>query len=186
MATTTLMSFADFERLDAGADKIELLRGELIRVPPADCEHNEGSDVLMLELNIAFRQNKAFSGMMAHREMGYRLTRDPDTWLQPDVSIRYPDQTKEKNPDPKAALANYYVGAPLLAVEMVSGSERPRRLLAKVETYLDYGSAEVWTLYRAERRALVYRKDAAPRLETEAFRTDLLPGIEIPFDKFLL
>jgi hypothetical protein len=32
----------------------------------------------------------------------------------------------------------------------------------------------------------VYRKDAAPRVETEAFRTDLLPGIEIPFDKFLL
>ena len=30
MATTTLMSFAEFELLDAGADDVELLRGELI------------------------------------------------------------------------------------------------------------------------------------------------------------
>jgi Uma2 family endonuclease len=39
MATTTLMSFAEFERLDAGPNTIELLKGELIRIPPAEDEH---------------------------------------------------------------------------------------------------------------------------------------------------
>src|SRR5690349_17983057 len=41
MATTTLMSFAEFERLDEGVDHIELLKGELIRVPPSYAEHME-------------------------------------------------------------------------------------------------------------------------------------------------
>ena len=41
MGTTTMMSFADFELLDAGADDVELLRGELIRLPPAQRNHME-------------------------------------------------------------------------------------------------------------------------------------------------
>jgi Uma2 family endonuclease len=40
MATTTLMSFAEFECLEQGADHIELLKGALIRVPPAKLRHN--------------------------------------------------------------------------------------------------------------------------------------------------
>ena len=41
MGTTTLMSFAEFELLDAGADDVELLRGELIRTPPPPRRHME-------------------------------------------------------------------------------------------------------------------------------------------------
>src|SRR5450759_1652215 len=41
MGTTTLMSFAEFELLDAGADDVELLRGELIRMPPPPRRHME-------------------------------------------------------------------------------------------------------------------------------------------------
>ena len=37
--TTTLMSFAEFERIEQGADQIELLKGELIRVPPPQRPH---------------------------------------------------------------------------------------------------------------------------------------------------
>ena len=36
MATTTLMSFAEFEQIEQGADQLELLSGELIRMPPAE------------------------------------------------------------------------------------------------------------------------------------------------------
>jgi Uma2 family endonuclease len=186
MATTTLMSFAEFEHLDVGADNIELLNGELIRVPPADCDHNEGAEELASEIRLAMRSLGGFSGIKAHHEMGYLMTRDPHTWLQPDASVTHPNQPKERNPDPEAVVAKYYVGAPLIAIEMISGSERPRRLLAKVESYLDHGSAEGWTLYRVERRALVYRKGSAPRVETESFHTDLLPGVKIPFEKFFL
>jgi len=32
--TTTLISLAEFERLAEGPDQIELLKGELIRMPP--------------------------------------------------------------------------------------------------------------------------------------------------------
>ena len=186
MATTTLMSFAEFEHLDAGADKIELLKGELIRVPPADCDHNEGAEELAAEIRAAMRALGNFPGIKAHHEMGYLLARDPHTWLQPDASVTHPNQPKEKNPDPDAAVGKYYVGAPLIAIEMISDSERRRRLLAKVETYLNCGSVEVWTLYRTERRAVVYRKNAAPRVETQSFHSDILPGIDIPFEKFFL
>ncbi len=41
MATATLISLEEFERLDTGDDEAELLRGELIRVPPPILRHME-------------------------------------------------------------------------------------------------------------------------------------------------
>ena len=79
MATTTLMSFAEFEHLDAGADHIELLKGELIRVPPAKREHNETAERLFLGLHAALeRLRLSLPGRTfgkVHYEMGYCLGR---------------------------------------------------------------------------------------------------------------
>lgn len=41
MGMPTRMSFAEFELLGAGADEVELLRGELIRLPPRQRKHRE-------------------------------------------------------------------------------------------------------------------------------------------------
>jgi Uma2 family endonuclease len=53
MATTTLMSFAEFEQVEQGADQIELLNGELIRMPPAENSHMDVCEALFEKLKSA-------------------------------------------------------------------------------------------------------------------------------------
>ena len=114
MGTTTLMSFAEFELLDAGADDVELLRGELIRVPPPQRKHMEICERLFKLLDAALERWKRTNPEAAigklHIEMGYLISSDPRSWLRPDVSLSHPNQPGDR----------YYEGAPLMVFEVVS------------------------------------------------------------------
>jgi len=180
MGTTTLMSFAEFELLDAGADDVELLRGELIRLPPAQRNHMQICRRLFKLLDAALerwkRSNPEARIGELEIEMGYLISSDPRSWLQPDLSLTHPDQPGER----------YYEGAPLVVFEVVSEYDTATRLDKKVAVYLAHGAAEVWVIYPEARHAWVHRgaMSAATR-ETEAIHSDLLPGIEIPLDQIL-
>lgn len=179
MGTTTLMSFAEFELLDWGADDVELLNGELIRLPPAQRKHMEICERLFELLKAALerwkRTNTEAIGKL-HIEMGYLLSSDPRSWLQPDVSLTHPNQAGDR----------YYEGAPLVVFEVVSEYDTVTRVDKKVTAYLAHGAAEVWVIYPEARHAWVYR-NAVPGAtrETAAIHSDLLPGIEIPLDEIL-
>jgi Uma2 family endonuclease len=180
MSTTTLMSFADFELLDAGADDVELLRGELIRVPPPQRKHMEICHRLFKLLEAALDQWKRTNSEAAigklYIEMGYRVSSNPPSWLRPDLSLTHPDQPGER----------YYEGAPLVAFEVVSEYDTAIRLDAKVATFLANGTAEVWVIYPEARYAWVHRHSVpGATRETAAIHSDLLPGIEIPLDDIL-
>jgi Uma2 family endonuclease len=177
MATTTLMSFADFERLDAGADHLELLKGKLVRVPPPVRSHMEICRRLFRHLDDFVERQRSGSARIGtvYFEMGYRLQGKPQSWLRPDVSLNHPEQSGEP----------YFDGAPLLVFEVVSEHDTAQQLNSKVTEYLANGSREVWLLYPAQRHALVYGPGDAIRKESQAIRTDLLPGLEVPLDRVL-
>jgi Uma2 family endonuclease len=163
MGTTTLMSFAEFERLEEGPDQIELLKGELIRVPPPQREHMEICEELFIrlrtEVDLARKTQLGVNLGKVHVEMGYLLSGDPRSWLRPDVSLTHPGQSGGR----------YYEGAPLMVFEVVSES-----------------AAEVWVIYPDTRHAWVYDNSSpAARCETRSIRSPLLPGIEIPLEDIL-
>jgi Uma2 family endonuclease len=180
MGATTLMSFADFELLDWGADDLELLQGELIRLPPPQRNHMEICERLFELLKAALESWKRTNSDAAigklHIEMGYLISTHKRTWLRPDLSLTHLDQPGDR----------YYEGAPLMVFEVVSEYDTPVRLDAKVAVYLANGAAEVWVIYPATRHAMVYR-NAVPGAtrETTAIHSDLLPGIKIPLDEIL-
>jgi len=173
------MSFAEFERLEQGADHIELLKGELIRVPPAQRPHMGVSQQLFLLLFAAVeRLRQASPGLSlggAYIEMGYRFSGTPVSWLQPDVSLTHPNQPGDR----------YFSGAPLIAFEVVSEYDTARELDEKVSEYLANGAAEVWLIYPNKRHAWVYDGSPAARHETGSIHTSLLPGIDIPLSEIL-
>jgi len=103
------------------------------------------------------------------------LATDPPSWLQPDVSVTHPDQ----------AIDRYYLGAPLIAFEIVSEFDRPNDLDAKVEEYFANGSAEVWMIYPKRRHAWVYESSGTALKETRSIHSALLPGVDIPLDQIL-
>lgn len=180
MATTTLMSFAEFEKLEIDGGKLELLRGELIRVPPPKFGHNRCSDELFFQLRMAVAQAPGSAGMLVCREMGYRVSSDPDSWLQPDVSITHLNQAPKSDDE-------YCEGAPLIVFEMVSPSETASQLQEKIAEYFAHGAAEVWAMYQRRPDAWVYSAGAAvARHETHSVHSDLLPGVVVPFDQFFV
>ncbi len=166
MATTALMTFAEFEHLDCDAGQLELLKWELIRMPPAQNSHMDTSEWLYNLLNAAVQFGRV------HIERGYYFPGEPGSWLQPDVSLTHPDQPVDR----------YYIGAPLIAFEIVSEGDRATDLDRKVSVYLANGAAEVWLIYPHQRHALVFDGNGV-RNETRCFHTDLLPGVEIPLDR---
>jgi Uma2 family endonuclease len=175
MATTTLMSFADFERLEQGADKIELLKGELIRMPPAQNDHMDVCERLFERLKAAVERARAAGARLGkvHIERGYMLGGEPPSWLEPDVSLTHPDQP----------INRYYLGAPLIAFEVVSEFDRAPDLDEKVSEYLANGAAEVWLIYPKKRHAWVYTGTGTALHETRSIHSSLLPGIDIPLDQ---
>ena len=178
MSTTTLMSFAEFELLDEGGYDLELLKGELIRMPYPERPDMITCQRLFQRLDSAVeRLRQETPGIelgMVHIEMGYCLTGEPGSGLKPDVSLTHPNQPGDR----------FYLGAPLIAFEVVSPSEKAERLNEKGLEYLANGAAEVWLIYPKLRNAWVYDGSAA-RNETRSFHTNLLPGIDIPFSEIL-
>ncbi len=90
-----------------------------------------------------------------------------------------------RRPDPK-------VDVPTIAVEFVSAGKRDRHrdYVEKRAEYLAAGVAEYWVIDRFRRIMTVYRRPPAEPSEVvvpEAgtYRTDLLPGFELPLARLL-
>ncbi len=84
-------------------------------------------------------------------ERGYRFFTDPPSWLRPEVSLTHCDQP----------IDGFYLGAPLIAFEVVSLSETAADLDEKVSEYLANGAAEVWLIYPRKGHAWVYNAPGA-------------------------
>jgi Uma2 family endonuclease len=81
--------------------------------------------------------------------------------------------------------ARFFAGAPELAVEILSPSNRRGEMHAKVADYLAAGSRLVWVVDSARTTVTTYRTLLAPRrlgpsdtLDGE----DVLPGLAIPVE----
>jgi Uma2 family endonuclease len=172
------MTFGEFERLPEHPGKQELLRGELIELPPPKKHHNLVADAFFLALVQAITNMRTEGAHppigIACREMGYRVTRNPDSWLVPDVSISHHDQPGDV----------YFEGAPFVAIEIVSPSNTAEQIEAKIELYLANGSREVWVLYPKTVSLWVYRESTAT-LITGKFESALVPELAIDLAKLI-
>ncbi len=173
------MSFADFERLEFGADQVELLKGDLIRLPPPYLIHMAICERLFMLLYAAVEELRKKEPDRplgkVHMEMGYRMSGEPASWLRPDVSLTHPAQP----------FGNFYLGAPWIAFEVVSEHDSAPDLNDKVSEYLAHGAAEVWLIYPRKRDAWVYDGSGTARQETRVIRMQVLTGVEIGLEEIL-
>jgi Uma2 family endonuclease len=173
MGTKTIMSLEEFERLPDNGMRHELNKGELVEMPAPMSEHST------IAANISEVLSRLI-GRDAGRvmvEAGYRLTNDPPTLRQPDVSFLSARRVKVTPPDA------YFQGAPELAIEIASPSNSASDLEEKVEQYLAAGAHAVWVVFPKLRRVHVYRPDdTIENLSSDQQLTaeDILPGLSIP------
>jgi Uma2 family endonuclease len=77
-------------------------------------------------------------------------------------------------------------GAPDLAIEVISPSERTTESHRKVRSYLRNGVAAVWQIYPDTRVLEIYKGENGHRTLSadQQVTTDLLPGFSVPLSSF--
>jgi Uma2 family endonuclease len=168
--TTGLITFEEFETLPETPGKQELLDGEVIELPPAKKKHNQSAQCIFLALHAAVDASVG----TPYIGMGYRVSRNRDSWLIPDVSIAHPDQPGEE----------YLEGAPLLAIEVVSASNRADHMDRKRKLYLENGAVEVWVVYPKTKSVWVFRAGHAQEF-TNQLRSEIIPGFSADIGQLL-
>ena len=91
----------------------------------------------------------------------------PRQWLQPDVSVTWPEQKIDND---------YKQGGPMIAVEISSGANTDEEMERKRLRYLEHGTGEVWILYPKTRTMLVCSRDRTCHIQAgETYRGTLVP-----------
>ena len=153
-------------RLAAEGRRTELVRGDLVVMAPAGARH--GYVAHRLSLFIGNHVLDRDLGRVFAAETGFLLRRDPDTVRAPDVAFVAADRLGEGDPP-----SGFLQMAPDLAVEVVSPSDSPAAVRAKVQDWLEAGTRLVWVVYPDSRSVTVHRP---PRRPEELSETDMLSG----------
>ena len=167
---THLMTAEELMNLDDDSMRHELIKGELLTMPPPGFSHGRISANLSFLLMQHVRANQ-LGDLCA--ETGYHLETDPDTVLGPDVSFVASDRIQR--PD------GYFPGPPDLAVEVLSPSDRKGKVEYKLSLWLELGTRSVW-LVNPRRRTVEVCKATGERIlfhETDELIDDTVPGFRV-------
>jgi len=152
MATTatTLLTWEQFEQLpDGDGFHREIIEGELQVLAPPKLKHSRVAKRTLRALLPL--EDRGLGEVLA--EAGYKLSEDPATWVEPDVSFVRAGRASGADEE------GYHLGAPDLAVEVVSPSESAHDLQRKVDLMLGAGSVAVWVVYPKTRKVQVHLPD---------------------------
>lgn len=169
MTTQAKMITADalLELPDDGF-RYELVEGELRKMPPPGLTHAWIIAKLIHAL-LQYMDTHPLGRVFA--EFGYLLAENPDTVLAPDVSFLQQERLAG------ADLARtYWVGAPDLAVEVVSPSDRYTEVTEKVARWLAAGTRLVWVIDPRRQQITVHR---APNAVSNLTVADILDGGDV-------
>jgi len=169
-----LLTADDLWQLPDDGQRHELVRGELRTMAPPGEEHGW----LMMNLGAPLSTYARANGLgRVYGELGCKLEADPDTVRAPDVAFISQARLSER-PQP-----GYWLGAPDLAVEVISPHDRYSEVDEKVATWLTHGTRIVLVVNPRWRTVLVHRLDQPPRLLTEQDTVDgedVVPGWQLP------
>lgn len=150
--TERLVTADDLERLpDDDSVLYELDQGRLICLSPsASLSSIVGANVLA-EIAPFVKRHKL--GVCFGSDGGFKLWSDPDTVRAPDVSF----VRTEHIPKGGIPRRGYWPGAPDLAVEVLSPSNRPGEMWRRIGDLLNAGTRLIWVIDPERRTAVVIR-----------------------------
>lgn len=170
-----LLTAADLLQMPDDGNQYELVEGRLLcmggtSTRPAAVAFNIG-----LEVGGFVKQHRL--GLCGGADWGMLLTSKPDTVRVPDVAFVRADRI------PPSGLPNgFWPGAPDLAVEVRSPSNRFPDILRKIADYLDAGTRLVWQIDPERRTAMAFREEgitAVAGADGVLDGEDVLPGFSL-------
>jgi len=178
MSTQSLITFEQFMDLpEQDAVRRELDEGRLIEMPNPGAMHS-------------VVQGKTFSRLQIHCDRtgaDFHVLQNVDFRLGPDIT-RAPDVCLVRKPAYAAMqkVRGALVGAPDLAVEVVSPSDTAEDIDRKIEQYLAAGAAAVWVFYPETRHIRMDRRSGETRKISGGQKLEepeLLPGFSLPLEE---
>lgn len=180
MTSSPPLSAADLERLSIPGKQVELVRGQLVVREPPGTRHGAIAANLAYYLGAFVRRHSL--GIVCAQDTGFKIGSAPDTVRAPDVAVLVRDKAG------RIPNQGYAELAPDLLAEIVSPSEAPHEVLAKVAEWLAAGTRLIWVIDPAREEACIYRRDGSLRVVTKCESLDgedVVPGFTCSLEHIL-
>jgi Uma2 family endonuclease len=155
--------------------RYELIKGELVRMAPTGHKHGIVTMHVAGPLYRYVKDNNL--GEVYGAESGFVVSQDPDTVRAPDVAF-----VRRERIEIAGEVDSYWMGAPDLAVEVVSPRDTVSEVEEKVAEWLESGARMVWVVSPKLHTITVYRSLTNIVTLTEKDKlegADVLPGFQI-------
>lgn len=176
----TLMTADQLLAMPRDGFRYELVKGELIRMSPAGGEHGAIAAKLAIIFGAYVIENDL--GLVFGAETGFKIAVDPDTVRAPDFAF----VNRARIPE-SGIPTGYWIGAPDLAVEVISPGDIYGEVEDKVLEWLDAGARMVIVVNPRRRTSTVYRSRHEVKILSEADELngeDVLPGFACKVSAF--
>ena len=157
-----------------GDARYELVEGLLVAMSPVSLTHGRITARVAALLD-AHAESRGLG--VVGVEVGFVLSRDPDTVRAPDVAFIMADHVRSANAH------GFFHGPPDLAVEVLSPEDRRTEMATKIGEYLRCGTAAVLVVDPAEQTASIHRRLSpvvvASAKDDEINLDDVIPDLRV-------
>jgi Uma2 family endonuclease len=148
----TLLTAEDLLKKSDDSFRYELVKGIIRKMPPAGFEHGVRAVKIVRYLDVHTEKHKL--GYVCGAETGFKISQDPDTVLAPDAAF-----VSQNSIDEQGIPKGYWVGAPDLAVEIISPNDTYTEVAEKADQWLSAGCKMVWVINPRRETVEVYRSN---------------------------
>jgi Uma2 family endonuclease len=135
--------------------RCELIEGEIFEMTPTGRPHGRIASRFHGRLEQYLREHEFEIGEAYIAEFGFKVAMNPDTVLIPDVAFVTGVREDEAGDD-----EGFFAGAPDLAVEVISPTDRYSEVAVKVQQYLSGGARMVLVIDPPKRTVIVHQSHA--------------------------
>ena len=176
VTTTSHVTVEELLNMPDDGFRYELVRGELRKMSPAGQLHGEYAMAIGAPMAVHVKQNGL--GKVYAAETGFRLATDPDHVRAPDAAFISNERLEDVGES-----HGFVSGAPNVAIEVISPSDRYTDVEEKVADWLDAGTLAVILVDPRRRVVKVHRSStdiAMLTVEDTLAIDDIVPRWQMP------
>jgi Uma2 family endonuclease len=173
MTVTSLMTAEELLQRPNDGLRYELVRGELRKMSPTGFEHGDVESEISLSLRAHVKKHRL--GKVVTGDVGFRIERNPDTVLGPDVAFVRSERVVRTR--------QFFEGPPDLAIEVVSPGDSYTEVEEKAADWLRGGTRAVIVVDPARRSARIHRAGETIDVTDAIAVDDIVPGWRLPLSE---